>query len=562
MQKAIFCFLMLILFSCSEKEISENKKTTKKQPNPYYEKAFVFLDKNESDSAFYFLNKGKELFLKRNDSYGLGKSFVNMAIIQESEGDNFGSIESSLQASEFLKEKDTAHYNALFCNYNNLGVASNNLKNYDDAKRFYDKAFVFTKDPIDKMALANNIAIVYHNEKQYEKAVSIYEKLIDSVGSKSEFYPKLLLNFSRSKWFQNPNYNPVANYLLAEKLSDNFKDDWTKDAAYAYLSDYYLDKNTDSAKLYAEKMLSLAKDLKYPIDQLEALQNLIRITDGAHSQKYFDEYSRIQDSLVNAQNKAKNQFALIRFESEEAKAKNLSFQKEHEAHEHQVERQKLIIWAIIIFTSIVSFIIFIWIKRRRQRLITEANNRLQEQRLDFSKKVHDVVANGIYEVMSTIENQNNVPKEKILDKLELMYEKSRNLSYDDPLQQDFNEKISSLINSFDNDKTKIIIIGNDPDFWSGINQFSQDELFQIIRELLVNMKKHSQATQVILRFEKENNLHRFNYIDNGIGLLESSVEKNGFKNIRFRLQEIHSKMEIEESKSGLRLSIKISENVW
>ncbi|MNX96095.1 Sensor histidine kinase ComP [compost metagenome] len=138
-----------------------------------------------------------------------------------------------------------------------------------------------------------------------------------------------------------------------------------------------------------------------------------------------------------------------------------------------------------------------------------------------------------------------------------MYEKSRNLSYDKTLQQEFNEKISGLISSFDNEKTKIIIIGNDPDFWTGINQFSQDELFQIIRELLVNMKKHSQATNVILRFIKANNYYEIKYIDNGIGLSEDFVEKNGFNNMKSRLKEINAKFEIEESLNGLKLSIKL-----
>lgn len=101
------------------------------------------MDKDQ-DSAFYYLNKAKELFQKRNDSFGLGKSLVNMAIIQEKEGDNFGSIETSLLASQFLKEKDTSHYGFLFCNYNNLGVASGSLQNYNNAKKFYDKAFLFT----------------------------------------------------------------------------------------------------------------------------------------------------------------------------------------------------------------------------------------------------------------------------------------------------------------------------------------------------------------------------------------------------------------------------------
>jgi len=540
---------------CSKKE-NPQINLSKKEINPFYEKAFVFIDKDQ-DSAFYYLNKAKELFQKRNDSFGLGKCLVNMAIIQEKEGDNFGSIETSLLASQFFKEKDTAHYGFLFCNYNNLGVASGSLKNYNDAKRFYHKAFFFTKDPIDKMALANNIAIVFHSEKHYSKATAIYTKLLDSVGSKSEFYPKLLLNFSRSKWFENKNYNPVHNYLLAEKLSKNLNDDWTKDAAYAYLSAYYLNKNTDSSRLYANKMLTLAKELKYTEDQLEALQNLIKVSDSPLAHKYFDDYTRIQDSLINSQNEAKNQFALIRFESEKSKAENLKLQKEHEAHEYQVERQNLIIDLLILFFILSVIVSYIWIKKRRQRQVLEAKNILHKQRLNFSKKVHDVVANGIYEVMTTIESQKDLPKEKILDKLEQMYEQSRDLSYDNTLQQDFNDRISSLINSFDNIYTKIIIIGNDPDFWLGINQFSKEELFQIIRELLVNMKKHSQASQVILRFIKGDNSYDIRYTDNGVGLPEVFEEKNGFTNMRSRLEEIGAKLEIEKSNSGLKLSIKI-----
>lgn len=484
-----------------------------------------------------------------------------MAIIQEKEGDNFGSIETSLVASQFFKEKDTSHYGFLFCNYNNLGIASANLKNYRDAKKFYDKAFLFTQDPIDKMALANNLAIVFHNEKNYRKAVEIYSKLIDSVGSKSEFYPRLLLNFSRSKWFDDKNYDPVYNYQLAEKISRKYDDEWTKDAAYAYLSSYYLNKNTDSARKYSNKMLDLAKALKYPADQLEALQNLIKLSDGQTSQNYFEDYSRIQDSLINAHNKAKNQFALIRFESEKAKSENLSLQKEKTVNEYKILRQKIISWSIFASTLLFASLIFFWIKRKRQRLLNEAEIKLQDQRLDFSKKVHDVVANGIYEVMSTIENQKDIPKEKILDKLELMYEKSRNLSYDQALQQDFSERILGLVSSFDTEMTKIIIIGNDLDFWTTVDLDDREEFFQIIRELLVNMKKHSEATQVILRFIRENNFHTIRYIDNGKGLPKDLHEKNGFNNMRSRLKGINAVLEIEETISGLKLLIKKMENV-
>lgn len=544
----------MLLIACSEKE-NQQKTTSKVLPNPFYEKAFVLMDNDRMDSAFFYLNKGKDLFLKRNDSFGIGKSYVNMAFIQENVGDNFGCIETSLIAAQFFKEKDTAHHGFIFSNYNNLGISSSNLKNYNDAEQFYKKAKPFAKDPIDKMMLQNNIAILFHNQKKYEHAVAIYDKLIDSVGPKSEYYPKLLLNYSRSKWFGNHNYNPVKNYIIAEKLSQNIDDDWTKDAAYAYLSAYYLNKKPDSSKFYAKKMLILAKKLKYPVDELEALQNLIKLSDGTEAQQYFDAYSKTQDSLINSQNKAKNQFALIRYESEKAKIENLILQKEHTKHEYKVRVQNLVIWLLVFVFIVIVIITYIWIKKRRERLILEANNKLQEQRLDFSKRVHDVVANGIYEVMAIIENQKDLPKEKVLDKLELMYEKSRDLSYDNQSRQEFNEKILALVSSFDNDDTRIIIVGNDYDFWKNLVPTFREELFQIIRELLVNMKKHSCATQVVLKFSKENDTYQVFYSDNGIGLSEDVVEKNGFRNMKTRLGEIGAKMKIEDSNTGLKVSI-------
>ena len=478
-----------------------------------------------------------------------------MALIQENSGDNFGSIETSLSAFKFLKEKDTSQHAIIFCNYNNLGITSNNLKNYADAKRFYTTAKRFAKDPVDQMMLQNNLAILYHNEKQYPVAISIYKKLIDSVGPRSEYYPRLLLNYSRSSWFADPSYNPSVNYLLAEKLSQKYDDDWTKDAAYAYLSTYYLKKNRDSARMYAEKMLALSKSLNYPEDQLEALQNLIKLSNAETSKNYFDKYIKINDSLAAAKNRARNQFALIRFESEKAKAENLRLQKEKDINEFKIILQKVIIWAIILCVVIFCICAYILIKKRRQRLISEATQKLQQQRLDFSKKVHDVVANGIYEVMTTIENQTDLPKEQLLDKLERMYEKSRDLSYEKPESETYEEQISALVRSFEADEVQIIIIGNDPDFWITQTPEIKENLFQVIRELLVNMKKHSHATQVIVRFLRTDNNYQMDYRDNGVGIDESFVAKNGFANIKSRLEIIGANLAFDNIHQGLRISI-------
>lgn len=545
---------MLVSLACTKKEPQKSFK--KNHNNTFYKKAFVFQDKNDLDSAFFYFNQAKELFTKNNDSLGIGKSLVNMAFLQENLGDYLGSIETSLDATKFLNEKDSTQAYLVFCNYNNLGINSNSLKNYDDALKFYNKARPFANNQIDKMMLDNNFAVLFHNQKRYPEAIAIYQKLLDSVGQNSEYYPKLLLNFSRSKWFYDNTFDPSRNYLLAEQLSQNFEDDWTKDAAYAYLSSYFLKKNKDFARIFALKMLSIAKKLDYPTDQLEALQTLIKVSDADAARSYFQDYTKIDDSLKNAQNQSKNQFAVIRFESEKAKSENLEFQKEHQEHEHQVERQK-IITLILIFTILICIIFaYIWIAKKREKLILESENKLQNQRLDFSKKIHDVVANGIYEVMAGIENQKEISKEKVLDKLELMYEKSRDLSYQKPMDQDFNEQMSAMIHSFDNTETQIIVIGNDYEFWKFLTQFQKQELQFVIRELLVNMKKHSQANQVILRFIKHKDEYEIQYRDNGIGLPTNFVAGNGFTNILSRLSNIHANFINESVENGLKISIK------
>jgi len=555
LQKFLYLLVALLVVSCADKGTAEPTSVSKKTTNSFYEKACAFLDQEQQDSAFVYYDKARILFLKKNDSFGVGKSLINMAIIQESEGDNFGSIETSLSALDYLHADNKAHHSFLFSNYNNLGVASNNLKNYQDALNFYEKALTFTNDPIDRLMIDNNLAIAYHNQKQYAKAVGIYKKLVDSLGSGSEFYPKLLLNYSRSQWYQNPKFDPIKNYHRSITLSKKSDDRWTRDAAYAFLSDYYLNKNPDSSRYYAKKMLTLASQLKYPADQLEALQNLIKLSDGQEAQHYFDRFSKTQDSLINSQNKAKNQFALIRFESEKAKADNLLLQKEHAVHEYKMERQKLVIWFLILFFTVLVAGAVIYVKRRRERLLREADQRLQHQRLDFSKKVHDVVANGLYEVMMTIENQNDIPKEKILDKLELMYEQSRDLSYNRNQEIDFKDQIFALISSFDDSRTKIIIIGNDGSFWADIETTHRMELLQVLRELLVNMKKHSGASQVIIRFVENPHSYSIYYSDNGVGLPEEFLEKNGFANMQSRLAALHGKMEKVPSASGLKLHI-------
>lgn len=78
------------MVSCTktkENNVNQSEKTT---DNPYYEKARSYPDQKEPVNAFENFNKAKEIYLKNNDSLGVGKCLMNMGIILTDQGDYFG----------------------------------------------------------------------------------------------------------------------------------------------------------------------------------------------------------------------------------------------------------------------------------------------------------------------------------------------------------------------------------------------------------------------------------------------------------------------------------------
>lgn len=540
--KTYSILFLLIILSCSK-----NNKI-KITENHFYDKAFSYRENNKYDSAFLYFDKARNLFLQQKDSVGVGKSLVNMAIIQEQVADNFGSQETSLQALKYFHENDQENYDYLKSNYNNLGITSYNMKKYADAVKFYNSAIKYAAGTKEEKIYLNNKANAYREKKEYDQALKIYASIIkeDSSANNIEF-ARLITNIARTKWLQNSKYNPVSEFINALNIRENKKDYSGQISSHSHLADYYNNTNFEKALFHSEKMYLIARKINNPDDQIEALQKLILLEKPDNSKKYFKAYKHINDSLQTSRSVAKNQFAVIRYDVEKLKADKA--EKEFEVLQRNIGIATLLI--------VLAGGIFYY-RKRKQRLLLESQNKLKEQQLKTSKKVHDVVANGIYQVMTKIENQNDFNKEQALDELEFVYEKSRDISYEDPDSHDekFNEKISKLVASFKNDEINTFTVGNQEETWENVTKSTQAEIYQIIRELLVNMKKHSEANNVVFKFEKTDNLININYADNGIGISDELIFKNGLSNTVSRIENINGKITFEtKTEKGLKVNI-------
>ena len=210
-----------------------------------------------------------------------------------------------------------------------------------------------------------------------------------------------------------------------------------------------------------------------------------------------------------------------------AEAKNIE-------NRYQILQRNIALGAV--FLALIFAIL--WNRKRKERLKQEKIFEVKSTALKYSKKVHDVVSNGIYQVMSEIENTSEIDKEGLLDKLEIVYEKSRDISYEDltgNADSDFKMQIANLTKSFSSETLKTIIIGNEEILWSKIPQDLKTDIKLILQELLVNTKKHSEAKKIILKFEIVANRLQIAYSDDGIGFTNNIEKKNGLQNVETRI---------------------------
>ena len=554
MFRIILILIVFIVYSC-EKQDAVDKDPTVNTKN--HDKANLFRSEQLSDSAFYYYSIAKDEYLLKNDSIKAAQALINMAIIQCDNGDYFGSIETSLEADTLLVNKnERISKGFLAANYNNLAIASTKLENYDHAANFYQLALKNVTDPENKYVYYNNIGDVLISRGDFKNAIRNLQMALHVKDSIS--YARALNNWAYANHFSDKSFNPLPYYYKALKIRLKDGNKHGLNSSYINLCDYYADKDPAISLQFAKQMKQAAVEANSTPDVLEALERII-ILDKKNYLENFQTYNTLSDKIQLESSKAKNQFALIRYGVEKSRAENGILKVE------QLESQKKQIYLVILVTGLIFIMIIgiISFNKRRIRMQQEKDLEVKKTELKYSKKVHDVVANGIYQLMTKLENNLDISRDETLDDLEYVYDRSRNISYDAIEAHDnpeiFSEKIRKLIGYFNTPNVQTFIAGNDPTVWEGVSHFKKGEVYQILRELLVNMKKHSQADRVTLRFERIEDRIMIAYSDTGIGIKKETIFKNGLRNMESRIVNLEGVFIFDtEIEKGLKINFSFS----
>ena len=353
----------------------------------YRYKGGYFKNLKSYDSAFYYYLKSEKIYKNTNDLETLAKNFLTKASIQIFLDDYLGAELSAKKAYSFFKE--TSSYNNTYNSLIIIGNSYHNMKQYDKAIKIYQEGMILVKK--NKMSnfqnnfligtCLNNIGNAYREKHKYNKAIYYFQlALLEKRIAKGdpELYAYLLNNLGYC-------YLQTGNYILLPKLFQESKKildslGIKNESAVCdiYLSEYFSKKGDSlKANLHAESALKLAKDSKASYYYLTALSHAGSINPKKAS-KYIKDYHRINDSLLFVERNARNQYYKIQLETDE-----ISQEKE------TALKQRSLVLAIALTLLFISVLIIVIARQR----IKQKELRLKQSQQKANEELYQLILN-------------------------------------------------------------------------------------------------------------------------------------------------------------------------
>lgn len=505
--------------------------------------------------AYEHYEEHKKLSVMKNDTIGIVKDLQWISSIQRIFDVPYESQSSAVEAIKLLdrfKIKDSIAKKARIGLYNHLGLVYKDLNNIEKALEYYNKTISITTNQIYINKAKNNIGNLYKKQGKYELAFNelnyVYNNIKNNKNSEEQI-ARVLSNLGSIK--SKLGY-PDALPDLKKAL--NIRQATGKEigiyTSYVHLSEYFKDRKAfNEALVYAYKAYDISLKLKRESDQVEVLSLLIDLGDINKVHEYKRLIKKNFDKKQSNANKFEN--AKYNYEKKERELEKSELERlEEETKRLESEKRELFFQSSGVFILLISIFLYFFLKSRHKKKTLQAVYKTESH---ISKKVHDEVANDVFQVMNTLQNNANV-NEKIIDDLDAIYIKTRNISKEHSVldyEGNFKETLNDLLLSYNSDAVRVIIKDIDKVNWDAISKLKKETIYKVLQELMVNMKKHSQAEFVALTFKNINKKIAITYSDDGVG---TSLKKNtGLQNMENRIQSINGTINFE---SGINKGFK------
>lgn len=541
-----------------------------------------YTTKMKMDSAVIYFHQAEKIYLKFKDNARIGRMQIKMATAKFKERDYIGSEKSAVLALNNLRldNNKLLEYEA----YNLLGITCIEIKDYDKAKEYFERAFIIAdKEKLEELGqyqskaiTLNNLGLVNLKSEKYAVALGYFKQAIENPNLFEEYpslYATILTNIGKC----NANLRNFSSLpedfhaaLKIRKSEQNIPQIIDSELA---LSEYFHIKNQkDSAQFYANSAYVLSKDSKILNLQLLSIEQLRKV-EPENENIYSKIYITLSDSLIATERKSSEKFARIEFETDEFRR-----QKEQLA----IQNRNIIIFVFFVF--FIGALLFVirfqrnkniqlQMKEAQQRANEEIYNLMlsQQKKLDeviqkekqrIAQELHDGVLGRLFGARLNLDSLNKKDDPKAIEsrnhyisELKTIEQDIREISHE--LNREkfalINNFVTIIANLFEEQKSisqaKLITSIDSTIDWSKIDNTIKINLYRIIQESMQNINKYAKATTINVTIEKDKENLKLTIKDDGVGFDISKKSKGiGIQNIEARVKSCHGKFEMKSKK--------------
>lgn len=543
----------------------------------------ISYEKIVSNLQYHISVFSNNLNLARSVNYvkGQADALSNLALVHYLKGNYDKSTDFHLQAIS-LYEKNKM-YKELIESYGEYGyqLKRRDLKKAVDYMR--TAMFIALKYKIDSLAIAklyDNYGVLQEMLNNvdsasfyYTQAIGIKKKYQDSLGIPFTLNKIAVLEASRG------NFKEAYNLLdKSNQFRDKQNGAFGRAENLSFKADFFrMENKIDSAIIYYEKCLKTALTLGYNY----LISYCYSYLTDLHKQKsdfkkalmYFEKYNNYKDSLINYQTNSR--IAQLEFDYGSQQKNKLLRETELQLVQ---KNQQLIFSAITIFFLIITAVgIYKYQTQKRKNLINELelrtriNNTLVEKRiiqekLEIARELHDNIGSQLTFLVTSIDhmilNQNENPlKQQLATLRDFGKETLKDLRNTVWAMKQENGDIETLVVKIYDLISKLKYVNTDIKVDNYINSnlritsTQMLNVYRIAQEALQNAIKHSNASEIRIKFSDTENGFEIVVEDNGIGFdVKSMVHGDGLKNIITRCEKVNGTCKILSNSSGTKIT--------
>ena len=540
------------------------------------------------DLALQNIELSIRYYKKANNLKQVALSIMNKGNLFLWQGDNQNALLNYFEALR-ITEKNKFNYQSGLI-YKNIGVVFSNQDKQKEALAYANKAlqvFIDLKDDEQIAGAYINVGNCYFNQYDADNALYHYKKA-EKISEKSNNLENLSFVYNNIGSVYIEDKKDTLNGLEYIKKAINIR---TKQNdlnglifCYNNIANIYIglkkfdlaEENIIKAKQYAIK----ANNKRELTESFKLLSFLNESKKDYQKALHFHKlYLKQKDSLINEKNNKDVKELDIKYQTEK---------KEKQILQQQAEVKQKNSWLLLISSFVIIGLIVFNNFRTKSKLQKEqlelenklleeqSNYKIQEQRLDISRELHDNVGSQLTFIISILDNlkSSSVQFDEAIDKkidiltnfanksiselrdtiwvlnskqLSLSELKSRMLNF----IKDAGESVDAIRFQFD------FVVSDDKQLTSkqAIN------LYRILQEIVNNAIKHANAKDIsVLISQIENELH-IKISDNGIGFDYETKKKKSFglTNIQNRVQEINGTLKVQsELENGTNYFVAIT----